>query len=123
MAIPHKDCARIAPADFLSDETKTAGKPLWLAENFCKIGREICKQDGYKAVRRSLCGIALCLQIPERAAQKDPPTKSSRPARAYSFTAPLITPLTKYFWINGYMKIIGPMVMMVTAIFTVSAGS
>ena len=37
-------------------------------------------------------------------------------------TAPIMIPLTKYRWIKGYPKRIGPIVMIVTAIFTVSAG-
>jgi hypothetical protein len=45
------------------------------------------------------------------------------PGGVYSFTAPVMMPLTKYFWTKGYRKIMGPMVIMVTAIFTVSAGS
>ena len=38
-------------------------------------------------------------------------------------TAPVIIPFTKYRWMNGYPNRIGPMVMIVTAILTVSAGS
>ena len=41
----------------------------------------------------------------------------------HSLTAPVMIPLTKYRWMKGYRKIIGPMVIIVTAIFTVSAGS
>jgi len=43
--------------------------------------------------------------------------------RVYSLTAPVIIPCTKYFCTKGYKKIIGPMVITVTAIFIVSEGS
>ena len=41
----------------------------------------------------------------------------------HSLTAPIMIPCTKYRWMKGYRKRIGPMVIIVTAIFTVSAGS
>ena len=42
-ATPHKDCGVIAPKDFLSDEAKNVGNPLWIHEAFCEIWRKIGK--------------------------------------------------------------------------------
>ena len=58
-AIPHKDCARIARSDFSADCTKTTTAGWRLPRSFWAICRKICKLDVCKAVRRSLCGIAL----------------------------------------------------------------
>ena len=58
-ATPHKDCGVIAPEDFLSDEAKNVGNPLWIHKAFCEIWRKIGKLASRKAVRRSFCGVAL----------------------------------------------------------------
>jgi len=58
-ATPHKDCGVIAPEDFLSDEAKNVGNPLWIHEAFFEIWRKIGKLASRKAVRRSFCGVAL----------------------------------------------------------------
>ena len=58
-ATPHKDCGVIAPEDFLSDEAKNVGNPLWVHEAFFEIWRKIGKLASRKAVRRSFCGVAL----------------------------------------------------------------
>ena len=60
-ATPHKDCVVIAPEDFLSDEAKNVENPLWIHEAFLEIWRKIGKLASRKAVRRSLCGVALYL--------------------------------------------------------------
>ena len=40
----------------------------------------------------------------------------------YSFTAPTVNPLTKYFWKNGYDTAIGNVAITTIAIFAASAG-
>ena len=40
----------------------------------------------------------------------------------YPFTAPMVKPLIKYRWTNGYNKMIGPMTMTAVAILTASVG-
>jgi len=61
--MPHKDYAGIAPSDFLSDETKNAANTGCIREAFCKLWRKIRKQGAHKAVRRSLCGVALAFNL------------------------------------------------------------
>ena len=37
--------AQIAQSDFLGDEVKNGGNPLWISEYFRKVSQERCKQD------------------------------------------------------------------------------
>lgn len=57
-AILHRDCAKDAKSDFLSDCTGILQAYYRMSKNPCARWRKICKQISYKADRRALCGVA-----------------------------------------------------------------
>ena len=58
-ATPHKDCAEDVQSIFSSDCTKATQEYCRISRSFCVIWRKKRKQIRYKAVRRSLCGVAI----------------------------------------------------------------